>query len=76
MNAIIQSLKDISERLSQAYVPDEDEMFSASVAAVLRQQHPHQKAMAKLRIQQVLMDIEPTNNAMHSFSFSGYRENY
>lgn len=77
-DAILQSLKDISARRSD-HVPDEEELFSGSVAAVLRRLQPHQKAVARLRIQQVLIDIEfpePANNTMHSASFSGYAGHY
>lgn len=46
--------------------PDEDELFCLSVAASLRRFSPQKKALAKLRIQQVMYDVEflnqvPTN---------------
>jgi hypothetical protein len=40
---------------------DEDELFCLSVAASLRRFNPQKKALAKLRIQQVLYDVELLN---------------
>jgi hypothetical protein len=51
---------------SRKHAPDEDELFCLSVAASLRRFSPQKKALAKLRIQQVMYDVEflnqvPTN---------------
>lgn len=50
----------------QKQPPNEDELFCLSVAASLRRFSPQKKALAKLRIQQILYDVEflnqvPTN---------------
>jgi hypothetical protein len=50
----------------QKQTPDADELFCLSVAASLRRFSPQKKALAKLRIQQVMYDVEfldevPTN---------------
>jgi uncharacterized protein YwgA len=41
--------------------PDEDELFCLSVAASLKRFSPQKKALAKLRIQQVMYDVEFLN---------------
>ena len=54
---IISSLKSISEKREQRR-DDEDELFGRQVAATLRRLTSRQKAQAKLRIQQTLVDVE------------------
>jgi hypothetical protein len=44
--------------VSHKLTPDEDELFCLSVAASLRRFNSQKKALAKLRIQQVLYDVE------------------
>ena len=57
---IIQSLRSIEERWAQRQVghEDEDEHFGRQIAATLRRLPSRQKAMAKLHMQQVLVDAE------------------
>lgn len=57
---IIKSLKGIEERLTQKQ-EDEDYLFGMLVAANMRRLNNRQKAEAKLRIQQVLVDVEYPN---------------
>ena len=58
--AILRSLKDIKERYSeqQQEIETEEALFGRQVAAVLHRLAPRQKAVAKLRIQQILTDAE------------------
>ena len=42
----------------QQNVSEEEELFGKSVAASIRNMPPEQRAMAKIRIQQVLYDIQ------------------
>ena len=64
---IIQSLKGSQERWAQkvtqeeegkSLMNDEEGHFGMQVAATLRRLTPRQKAIAKLRIDQVLVDVE------------------
>jgi hypothetical protein len=58
---IIQSLKSIEENrhaLAQKQEDDEDQLFGRQVAITLHRFTSRQKAMAKLRMQQVLIDVE------------------
>ena len=54
---ILRSLKDIEEKQAQRQ-DDEDELYGRQVAATIRRFTNREKALAKLRIQQVLLDIE------------------
>lgn len=58
--AILKSLKTIEETVQehQKVIEDEDELFGKQVAMVTRRLDSKQKATAKLRIQQVFLDIE------------------
>lgn len=56
--AIIRSLDSLNQRHLSRSVSDEEELFGKTVAANLRRLTPRQKAMAKLRIQTVLTEIE------------------
>jgi len=47
--------------VSHKLTSDEDELFCLSVAASLRRFNSQKKALAKLRIQQVLYDVEFLN---------------
>ena len=58
---IMQSLKSIEENrraLAQNQEEDEDQLFGRHIAVTLCRLTSRQKAMAKLRIQQVLIDVE------------------
>ena len=57
---IVQSLKSIEDRRAQRQVvsDDEDVLFGRQIAATLHRLTSRQKAVAKLRIQQVLIDVE------------------
>ena len=50
---ILQNLKEMQQNVSE-----EEELFGKSVAASIRNMPPEQRAMAKIRIQQVLYDIQ------------------
>ena len=72
---IIQSLKNIEERRTQrqAAHEDEDELFGCQIAATLHRLTSRQKAMAKLHIQQVLMDAEfPEESQATNSYYGGY----
>ena len=57
--AIIENLKQLQEKHSHHdEESDEDGLFARQIAATLRRFTYQQKAVAKVRIQQVLMDIE------------------
>ena len=58
--AILKSLKVLEETVQeqQKIVEDEDELFGKQVAMVMRRLTMKQKATAKLRIQQVFLDVE------------------
>lgn len=55
-HAILRCLKHFDEK--QPRVLDEEELFGMHIAAVLRRLTNRQKAMARLKIQQVLTDVE------------------
>ena len=58
---IIQSLKSIAENrcaLAQKQEEDDDQLFGRQIAITLHRLTTKQKAIAKLRIQQVLIDVE------------------
>ena len=54
---IVRNLEELCQRRSSS-TTDEDELFGKTVAATLHRFDLRKKAMAKLRIQTVLMDIE------------------
>jgi Adh transcription factor 1 len=58
--AILKSLKALEETVQeqQRVIVDEDELFGKQVAMVMQRLNSRQKAVAKLRIQQVFLDIE------------------
>ena len=56
--AILESLRHVWDQPSLTTEEDEDGLFGRQLAATLRRFPSHQKAIAKLRIQQLLMDIE------------------
>ena len=57
---ILKSLKALEETVQeqQKVIEDEDELFGKQVAMVMRRLSSKQKATAKLRIQQVFLDVE------------------
>lgn len=57
---ILKSLKILEETVQeqQKIIDDEDELFGKQVAMVMRRLNNKQKATAKLRIQQVFLDVE------------------
>ena len=55
--AIIKCLKHLDEK-QPTRVLDEEELFGMHIAAVLRRLTNRQKAMARLKIEQVLTDVE------------------
>lgn len=57
-HAILKCLKHFDEKQPQQRVLDEEELFGMHIAAVLRRLTNRQKAMARLKIQQVLTDVE------------------
>lgn len=64
--AILKSLKTLEETVQeqQRVIEDEDELFGKQVAMVMRRLTCKQKAMAKLKIQQVFLDVEfPSDGA-------------
>ena len=54
---IISSLRSIGDKRAQRQ-DEEDELFGRQVGATLRRLSNRQKSQAKLRIQQILMDVE------------------
>ena len=56
-----------SQAQQQQLESDEEGLFSRQVAAALRRFNPHQKAFAKLKIQQVLFDVELSGITQESF---------
>ena len=55
---IIRSLKSIENRRTQRQDEDEDQLFGRQIATTLHRLTSRQKATAKLRIQQILIDVE------------------
>ena len=55
--ALLRSLKDIEEMRAKRAV-DENDLFGKHVSAVLHRFTPRQQAQARLRIEQVLVDVE------------------
>ena len=51
---VCRTLKDLHERREE----DDSELFGKQVGATIRRFNPRQRAQAKLRIQQVLVDVE------------------
>ena len=56
--AILESLKHVWDQPSHIAEEDEDGLFGRQLAATLRRFPSHQKAAAKLKIQQILLDTE------------------
>ena len=54
--AILKCLKNLDDKKTR--VLDEEELFGMHIAAILRRLNSKQKAMARLKIHQVLTDIE------------------
>ena len=67
--AIIKSLKDLEERRTRREV-DENESFGRHIGAVLRRFSPRQQAQARLRIEQVLIDVEFPDDAHTPMHYS------
>ena len=62
---ILGSLRDLHERRSRRGVADEHELFGQHIAAVLRGFNRRQQVQARLRIEQVLIDVEfPEDSVM------------
>ena len=55
--AIVRNLEELCQRRSSC-IADEEELFGQAIAATLRRFNLCQRAMAKLRIENVLMEIE------------------
>lgn len=55
-DAILKCLKVLDERKQRSL--DEEELFGSHIAAILRRFNKKQKAIARLRIQEVLVDVE------------------
>ena len=55
-------------------IDDEDELFGRQIAAVLRRFTKRQKAVAKLRIHNVLLDVEFPEETPQTYPFSGILE--
>lgn len=53
---ILRQLKDLEKKEPEE--PDEEDMYAKSVAATLKKMSPEQRAMAKLKIQQVLYEVQ------------------
>ena len=77
--AIIKSLKDLEERRTRREV-GENESFGRHIGAVLRRFSPRQQAQARLRIEQVLIDVEfpddahtPMHYSDNSYSNASFR---
>ena len=67
--AILKSLKDLEERRTRREV-DENESFGRHIGAVLRRFSPRQQAEARLRIEQVLIDVEFPDDAHTPMHYS------
>ena len=63
--AILNTLKDIGEISKKQENTDDDELFGCHVAAVLRRLNNWQKATARLRIEQTLLDVEFPQEDIH-----------
>ena len=63
--AIVKTLQDLHAQRSQQLQEDEEELFGKSVGAALRRMSLQQRAIAKLHIQQVLLNAEFPNNASY-----------
>lgn len=55
---LVKSLNSLQEKKVKTVTNDEEGHFGQQVAATLRRYTPRQRALAKLRIQQVLTDVE------------------
>ena len=71
---ILKNVPDIQERRSsKAEVADSEAHFGSHVAATLRRLEPRQRAMAKLQIDQVLLNAEfPCEPNFHASNFTMY----
>ena len=70
--AILESLRHVWDQPSHTTEEDEDGLFGRQLAATLRRFPSHQKAVAKLRIQQLLMDIEFGPEVFYNATPSSY----
>ena len=71
--AILESLKHVWDQPSHVVEEDEDGLFGRQLAATLRRFPSHHKAAAKLRIQQVLLDIEfGSDSEMSTLSYNTF----
>ena len=76
---IIKSLKGIEERRQEKrswQVEDEAELFGCLVASTLRRLSGRQQASARLKIQQLLMDIEFPDESYFPQDSDAYSANY
>ena len=55
---LVKSLNSLQEKKAKTVTIDEEGHFGKQVAASLRRYTPRQRAIAKLRIQQVLTEVE------------------
>ena len=70
--AIVASLKELRERhVARSAVIDEQVIFGKHFSAILRRFTPCQQAQARLRIEQVLVDIEFPEEAATPAYFTG-----
>ena len=53
---ILRQLKDLDKKEPEQ--PDEEDLYAKSVAGTLKKMTPEQRAMAKLKIQQVLYEVQ------------------
>ena len=68
---ILGSMRDLHERCSRRGVADEHKLFGQHIAAVLRGFNRRQQAHARLRIEQVLIDVEfPEDSVMCPGAYS------
>ena len=51
-------LKELQREKTAPLVPDEDELFGQTIIASLKKLSGQQKALAKVKIQQVLYEVE------------------
>ena len=51
-------LKQLNREQTPSLPPDEDGFFGRSIGATLKTMSPQQKALAKMRIQQVMYEVQ------------------
>lgn len=71
----VEILKELRREQTSTNPPDEDELFGQSVGATLKTMAPQQKSLAKLRIQQVMYEIQYCNAQPSPSSYFPSAEN-